>query len=159
MFGCVLSGFILTSHIAERYSLLVVFIAVAAVTTALSGHFALFTLRIPLLSDVPESRACIWWRSCSSCTCYHEANQGLPPEQVSHVFIKWHNEWRSPEQSALPKGGSQWTLHILNSEMHFFTFIVFLKLEYILHFLSMFNSISQKAVIIILDSIIESYNW
>lgn len=42
-FGCVLSGFILTSHKAERCSLLVVFIAVAAVTTALFWHFALFT--------------------------------------------------------------------------------------------------------------------
>lgn len=32
---------------------------------------------------------------------------------------------------------------------------MFLKLEYILQFLSIFSSISQKAVIIIIDSIVE----
>lgn len=32
---------------------------------------------------------------------------------------------------------------------------MFLKLEYILQFLSIFSSISQKAIIIIIDSIVE----
>lgn len=126
LLGCVLSSFILTWHIAKETPCGWFFVAAAAGgTSALSWHFALVTVRIPPLSDIPEflpdpEHVYVWW-SCSLCTRHHRKltevfHLSRFPHTLSHGTINGTVLSRVPHPEGAP---NKHFITALNSEMHF----------------------------------------